>query len=158
MKIPERNILGLDLGTTCGFAAVKDGHLFSGSWVNPVTHAESPGAYFDGFARWLPELRQWYQPQVVVVEMVYAHSNDWALAYGGMLALVRRWAYRQQIAQAYVAANTLKKFATGHGKCGKDEMVKSMRARWGWRGSDDNEADALALIAWATENVKERTE
>lgn len=155
-RIPDRNILALDLGTTCGFAATKSSRLYSGHWTNPVSHAESPGAYFDAFARWLPELKQWHQPEIVVWEMLFLpRSNDWAMAYGGLLALVRRWAFRQQIGQAFVHVPTLKKHATGDGKAPKDAMVAAMRKRWGLPNlTSMDEADALAVLAWAGENLK----
>ena len=43
---------------------------------------------------------------------------------------------------------TIKKHATGKGNASKDEMVASARAR-GHAPTDDNEADALALLHWA---------
>ena len=43
---------------------------------------------------------------------------------------------------------TIKKHATGKGNAGKDAVIAAMRAA-GFKPSDDNEADALALLAWA---------
>ena len=42
---------------------------------------------------------------------------------------------------------TIKKHATGTGNAGKAEMIAA-RVR-GFNPQDDNEADALALLAWA---------
>jgi len=43
----------------------------------------------------------------------------------------------------------IKKHATGKGNAGKAAMIAAARAR-GFDPQDDNEADALALLAWAT--------
>ena len=43
---------------------------------------------------------------------------------------------------------TIKKHATGKGNAGKAAMIAAARAR-GFAPQDDNEADALALLAWA---------
>ena len=44
----------------------------------------------------------------------------------------------------------MKRHATGKGNAGKLEMMAAARAR-GFRPSDDNEADALAILHWAIE-------
>ena len=43
---------------------------------------------------------------------------------------------------------TIKKHATGKGNAGKAEVISAMRAK-GHPVTDDNEADALALLGWA---------
>ena len=43
---------------------------------------------------------------------------------------------------------TIKKHATGKGNAGKDEMIAAMRAL-DHGVTDDNEADALAILHWA---------
>ena len=45
---------------------------------------------------------------------------------------------------------TIKKHATGKGNAGKDDMIKAMQAL-GHPVTDDNEADALALLHWSLE-------
>ena len=43
---------------------------------------------------------------------------------------------------------TIKKHATGKGNASKEEVMKAMR-ELGHPVTDDNEADALALLHWA---------
>jgi hypothetical protein len=45
---------------------------------------------------------------------------------------------------------TGKRYATGKGNADKAAMIAAMRAR-GFAPTDDNEADALALLLWATD-------
>ncbi|MEE9316105.1 MAG: hypothetical protein V3U97_03245, partial [bacterium] len=46
-------------------------------------------------------------------------------------------------------STTLKKFATGKGNAGKPEMIAACKSSYGITPCDDNEADALHLLAWA---------
>ena len=43
-----------------------------------------------------------------------------------------------------------KRYATGRGNADKAKMIEAIRAR-GYLPADDNEADAIALLLWATE-------
>jgi len=47
----------------------------------------------------------------------------------------------------------LKKWATGHGRASKQDMVAEARARYGRKPKSDDEADALLLLAWARETA-----
>ena len=49
-----------------------------------------------------------------------------------------------------VPVGTIKRFATGKGNADKTAMTATMRAR-GFAPADDNEADAIALLLWATD-------
>jgi crossover junction endodeoxyribonuclease RuvC len=49
-----------------------------------------------------------------------------------------------------VAPGTLKKYATGKGNAGKDEMIAAAIRRFGFEGSDNNEADAFLLWCMAS--------
>lgn len=45
------------------------------------------------------------------------------------------------------------KHATGQGNANKDAMIEAVKAR-GFKPQDDNEADAIALLLWATEGKR----
>ncbi|MCX8006193.1 MAG: hypothetical protein N2688_14785, partial [Burkholderiaceae bacterium] len=49
-----------------------------------------------------------------------------------------------------VPVGTIKRFATGRGNADKAAMIAAVRAR-GFAPADDNEADAIALLLWATD-------
>ena len=51
-----------------------------------------------------------------------------------------------------VPVGTIKRFATGRGNADKAAVIAAMQAR-GFRPADDNEADALALLLWATSST-----
>lgn len=49
----------------------------------------------------------------------------------------------------------VKKHATGKGNAGKAQMVEAACARWGRVVQDDNEADALCVLAWTLDEIGE---
>ena len=59
------------------------------------------------------------------------------------------WCEHHGIPYEGVPVGTIKRFATGKGNADKAAMVAAMKAR-GFNPADDNEADALALLLWAT--------
>ena len=144
-------ILALDLGTITGWALRgSDGNITSGSESFRPQRFEGGGMRFLRFKRWLTELKAVADGiDTLHFEEVRRHvSTDAAHAYGGFLATLTAWCEHHQIPYQGVPVGTIKKHATGKGNAGKDEVIASVRAR-GHSPSDDNEADALALLHWA---------
>ena len=102
------------------------------------------------FKRWLTELKQTSNGiDAVYFEEVRRHLGvDAAHAYGGFMAHLTAWCEHHQIPYQGVPVGTIKKHATGKGNASKDEMIAAMKAL-GHSPSDDNEADALALLHYA---------
>ena len=148
-----RTLLALDLGTTTGWALrTPDRRIVSGSQSFKPQRFEGGGMRFLRFVRWLDELQTLSGGlHHLSFEEVRRHaSTDAAHAYGGFLGLLSAWCERHAIPYQGVPVGTIKKHATGKGNASKDEMVASARAR-GHAPTDDNEADALALLHWAIE-------
>jgi Holliday junction resolvasome RuvABC endonuclease subunit len=146
-------ILALDLGTTTGWALHgADGHITSGSERFRPQRFEGGGMRYLRFRRWLTEINQACDGiDCLYFEEVRRHAGvDAAHAYGGFLATLAAWCEQHDIPYQGVPVGTIKKHATGKGNASKNEMVASIRAR-GHKPIDDNEADALALLAWAIE-------
>ena len=128
-------ILALDLGTQTGWALIdRDGTTNSGSQSFKPQRFEGGGI------------------DQVVFEEVRRHAGvDAAHAYGGFLGQLSAWCEHHQIPYQGVPVGTIKKHATGKGNASKEEMILAVRAN-GHQPADDNEADALALLAWAISN------
>jgi len=144
-------LLALDLGTQTGWAlASRDGHITSGSQCFKPQRFEGGGMRFLRFKRWLTDLKQCTDGiDQVVFEEVRRHAGvDAAHAYGGFMGQLTAWCEHHQIPYQGVPVGTIKKHATGKGNASKDEVIAAVRAR-GHAPSDDNEADALALLHWA---------
>jgi Holliday junction resolvasome RuvABC endonuclease subunit len=146
-------ILALDLGTTTGWALLDGSdHITSGSECFRPQRFEGGGMRYLRFRRWLTEINQACDGiDCLYFEEVRRHAGvDAAHAYGGFLATLAAWCEQHDIPYQGVPVGTIKKHATGKGNASKNEMVASIRAR-GHKPIDDNEADALALLAWAIE-------
>ena len=144
-------LLALDLGTRTGWALRgSDGHITSGSESFRPQRFEGGGMRFLRFKRWLTEVKQCADRiDAVYFEEVRRHAGvDAAHAYGGFLAHLTAWCEHHQIPYQGVPVATIKKHATGKGNASKAAMIAAARAR-GFNPQDDNEADALALLAWA---------
>jgi Holliday junction resolvasome RuvABC endonuclease subunit len=151
-------ILALDLGTTTGWALrTPDGAITSGTQSFRPQRFEGGGMRFLRFKRWLTEVKASADGiDSLHFEEVRRHvSTDAAHAYGGFLATLTSWCEHHQIPYQGVPVGTIKKHATGKGNASKDEMIKAMR-RLGHVPTDDNEADALAILHWASQSIDER--
>ena len=147
----RRVVLALDLGTTTGWALLtREGHIAHGFASFRPQRFEGGGMRFLRFKRWLGELKTIAQDiHAVYFEEVRRHAGvDAAHVYGGLMATLTTWCEHQNIAYLGVPVGTIKKHATGKGNAGKAEVIAAMRAL-GHPVTDDNEADALALLHWA---------
>ena len=145
-------ILALDLGTQTGWALTsRDGSITSGSQAFKPQRFEGGGMRFLRFKRWLTDIKQCNDGiDQVVFEEVRRHVGvDAAHAYGGFMGQLTAWCEHHQIPYQGVPVGTIKKHATGKGNAGKEDVIAAIRAL-GHTPVDDNEADALALLHWAT--------
>lgn len=148
-----KTILALDLGTTTGWALRGfDGLITSG------TASFKPGRYDGGgmrylrFTNWVTEIDRLSGPvEAIYFEEVRRHlGTDAAHVYGGLLASLTSWAELRGVPYQGVPVGTIKRHATGHGNANKQAMIAAARAR-GYGPTDDNEADAIAILHWALE-------
>lgn len=144
-------VLALDLGTTTGWA-IKHGNglVHSGIQSFKPGRYEGGGMRFLKFSRWLDELTGGESSITVYFEEVRNHAGtDAAHIYGGFLASLGQWCESRKIPYEGVPVGTIKRAWTGKGNSGKDVMMKIARER-GFNPVDDNEADALAILHWAS--------
>jgi Holliday junction resolvasome RuvABC endonuclease subunit len=156
-------ILALDLGTTTGWALRSaEGLITSGVQHFKPQRFEGGGMRYLRFKRWLDEVQDLAASGspltglgAIFFEEVRRHAGvDAAHAYGGFLGQLTAWCEQHQIPYQGVPVGTIKKHATGKGNASKAEMVESARAR-GHTPTDDNEADAIALLYLALANAQE---
>jgi Holliday junction resolvasome RuvABC endonuclease subunit len=77
-------------------------------------------------------------------------STDSSHIYGGLLGTLTAWCEQRSIAYQGVPVGTIKRFITGKGNADKEAVIAEVRAR-GYSPTDDNEADAIAILLWALE-------
>jgi len=146
-------VLALDLGTTTGWALrARDGQIAHGFVSFKPQRFEGGGMRYLRFKRWLSEIQGAAgEIHSIYFEEVRRHNGvDAAHVYGGLMATLTTWCEHHRIAYQGVPVGTIKRHATGKGNAGKAQVIAAMRAK-GHPVTDDNEADALALLAWAIE-------
>ena len=146
-------MLALDLGTTTGWALrAHDGLITSGTVSFRPSRYDGGGMRYLRFINWLTELDQLSGPIAAIwYEEVRRHAGtDAAHVYGGLMATLTAWAELRGVPYQGAPVGTVKKHATGSGNAGKPAMIAAARAR-GFNPSDDNEADAIAILLWAIE-------
>jgi Holliday junction resolvasome RuvABC endonuclease subunit len=162
------NILALDLGTQTGWALRQASGVISGSVgfaANKLAggrsaacgrSAASYGMRFLKFRNWLVGMFQKHQVDLVIFEDVRNHAGVYAAhAYGGFLAHMMAVCEEMHVPYRGFGVKTIKKFITGNGNAGKQDVIKAIEAK-GYKPVDDNEADAIALLLLAeSELVKE---
>ncbi len=149
----EPTLLALDLGTTTGWALrTQDGLITSGTASFRPSRYDGGGMRYLRFTNWLTELDRLSGPIAAVwYEEVRAHAGtDAAHIYGGFLATLSAWAELRGVPYQGTPVGTIKRHATGKGNADKAAMISAARAR-GFSPSDDNEADAIAILLWAIE-------
>lgn len=144
-------IMAIDLGTTTGWAMrTLDAQVAHGFASFRPSRYEGGGMRYLRFKRWLSDMRHLAtEIHSLYFEEVRRHAGvDAAHVYGGLLATLTAWCEHHNIPYQGVPVGTIKKHATGKGNVGKTEVMDAMRAL-GHPVTDDNEADALALLHWA---------
>lgn len=145
------NVLALDLGTTTGWAFGRGGDFVSGVWSLKGGRFEGGGMRFLRFRGFLDKIRQVWDADKVVYEEVRRHAGtDAAHVYGGLQAVLTSFCEENDIPYESVPVGTIKKFWTGKGNANKDAMITECGNR-AIHVADDNEADAVALLHFATE-------
>jgi len=148
------NILALDLGTTTGVAIAAiaaNGAIDSYSKNFKATRFQSADRRFFNFRNHLSEIQDnlILGLDVVYFEEVRRHiGTDAAHCYGGFKAALTMFCEDNKIPYQGVPVGTIKKFITGKGNANKQAVIKAVQDL-GYNPSDDNEADAIALLKYA---------
>ena len=150
---PSSTMLALDLGTTTGWALrAHDGLITSGTVSFRPSRYDGGGMRYVRFRAWLERLAADAGPiGAIHFEEIRRHiGTDASHIYGGLLAKLTAWAETAGVPYQGVPVGTVKKHATGQGNASKPAMIAAVRAR-GFDPTDDNEADAIAILMWALE-------
>lgn len=145
----ESVVLGLDLGTTAGWAAACAGEIASGTWFLGGPRGEAPGMRFLRFAKELERIHEETGGvDRVFYEKVMGHKSVLAShMYGGFEAVMLGFCANHGIPAGEIHVSTLKKYATGSGRADKETMTAMAIAR-GWDPETEDEADALWVLDW----------
>lgn len=154
-------ILAIDPGSSCGYALGDDAGatLNSGVWQLGLTRGDSPGMRYIRLRGQLNTMKAAYpdlglivyeQPQAFLSK--YRGGTATEIAYA-MVGEIQSWCTGVGLQHTSVHAATVKKFATGKGNANKEAMVRAGRLRFKTCSENDNEVDALWILALHHSNM-----
>ncbi len=154
--------LGLDLGTTMGWAFTTNGSpmghsVFSGTVSFKGGRYEGGGMRFLRFAQWLDkENARCNGLDAIYFEEVRRHvGTDAAHVYAGFLGNLTRWCEEHSVPYLGIPVGTVKKHATGKGNASKARMIEAAKVTWPWVNfEDDNQADAMWVLDCGLEQAR----
>lgn len=149
-------VLALDLGTDMGWAIGTDASVASGCANWTERRGETRGGRLYRLWRCLQDTHTAERLSLIAYELVEHAGPKQRIAahcWAQFQAVVLMFAASREIPVVGVNVSTLKKAVTGRGRhpkgTGKDAMIAAVRGL-GFDPADHNEADALAVLHWAT--------
>lgn len=139
-------ILGIDLGTKCGWALMAGRELHkSGVWDLTPKRGDSPGMRIIAMRSHVGTITSGVR--LVVYERPHLRGGHAASVLSHLEGELLAHCYLIGVEHTAVHSATLKKFATGSGRADKAAMIVAAK-RINPNVEDDNEADAIMLAAY----------
>lgn len=147
-------ILGLDCATKTGWCIVEDGEIVeSGVQSFAKKRGESNGILFMRFRKWLKDLVEMIEPDVITYERAHFRGGAATEIGVGLQTRAMEAAADFGIESCPYTTGEIKKRATGMGNAGKPEMIAAAEPILGRPPIDDNEADAVFVALLGHENL-----
>ena len=152
-------VIGLDLGTKCGYAYTNDGKvrsIQSGVADFSPRRDEGGGMRFLRFRRWLSEFVHDPEDTIIFFESVVPQAHRGGTAahvYGGFLGILSEFCESRSIPFRGLPVATIK-HATGSGRSGKPAMLGAAFTKFGPVDSEDA-ADALWTLSLGLKELGE---
>lgn len=145
------NILALDVATKCGWALLLSGERTSGVWNLTPRGDESKGMRLIRLRAKLNELLTAAgKLDLVVYEACRTGGKTGQhraiVVQSELQSVVKVWSHDHGIEYTDITPAEIKSFATGKGNANKELVMGAVARRWGVVATDDNEADAVALL------------
>jgi hypothetical protein len=148
---PDLAIIAFDLGRNLGWATNMKGQQWGSESFSEV-RAHRLGQ----FMRLLMS-KEWVamiaKADIVVFETPFARGRAATRSMWGMAGVLEACVSETGKPLVDVSVPTIKKFATEYGQAPKNDMIAAAR-RFGYRGGNDNEADAFCLLRYAEANLE----
>ena len=148
--------IGLDLGSNCGWAIVRDGAVISSDTRHFERGLYGYGHLFDQFRKLLVDLHE--SPCVWAYEEPHFRGGPPTRITVGMAGHLLQLAHHWGEPCRSIHTGSLKKWATGSGRASKAAMMTRARLSTTCEGEmTEHEADAILVALWVWE-VKQTEE
>ena len=149
-------ILAIDPGTKTGWA-FSDGEtslLESGTNVLKLRAGEAKTMRYIRFSKWLDDMFLLMNPDLVIFEKTHMRGYEATKFMMNLIGRIETACNERSVPYTDVHTGTLKKFATGHGKGSKAEMMRLVAEKHNFIVDSDDEADAIHMLDYARENYE----
>ena len=158
----NKRILALDMATQCGWAYLANGITTSGTvgftrqYGRKTIPDDHLGLAYNDYHSWLTVTIRDYQPDVIAYEEVMRFMSGAASkAFGAWRSMTLQLACKHGIQVMPLSVGTIKKHATGKGNASKEMMIDAAKKAYPDHDiADDNEADALHILALCMHNLR----
>jgi Holliday junction resolvasome RuvABC endonuclease subunit len=133
-------VLAIDPATYCGWAL---SHIHYGLWDLSIKRGESQGIKWILFENYLKDTIERHGVKVVAYERPGGRNFKGIESHSKLVGIIEKLCVELRIESIAFSATEIKKAATGKGNCDKQAMIDAAEHEFGYKGNDDNEADAL---------------
>ena len=145
-------IIAFDLGRNFAWAYNGSNVILTGN-VNfgTVSRAHRQGLLLTYLKRLFIQIP--YGVEAVIYETPFARGRDATRSLWGIAGIIEATATNAGLPVVDAAVPTIKKFATGHGKACKEDMIAAAH-KFGYKGDNEHEADSVCLLRYAEANLE----
>ena len=136
-------ILAIDPASILGWALSENEY---GTWDLRTKKDESIGMKLLRLESKLNEIFELKHPNIIAYERAAGMHKLSIIHQAKLIGIIEQWCERKGVQYRAFSATEIKKFATGKGNAGKPKMIEAAKAKFGYLGKDDNEADALHIL------------
>lgn len=138
-------ILSLDVATKTGWCT----ETAYGLWNLARKRDDSQGARLIRFRSLLQKMVGTDGIDLVVFERSQGKHQAAVIIQSELHGALKVFCEDNSIQYMAFSPSEIKKFATGKGNAGKPAMIQAAKEKFGYNGSDDNEADAICCYHYA---------
>lgn len=144
-------IIAFDLGKNFAFAHNLKGKLFTKHILLKGDSRAHRLGYLNEYLTALFKILRGFD--AVIYETPFARGRDATRSLWGIAGLIEACASNANLPVVDAAVPTIKKFATGHGRGAKTDMIDAAK-KFGYQGDNEHEADAVCLLRYAEANLE----
>lgn len=141
------NLAAFDQATKCGVSyQVVGGEPEVELWDMTLKSKESAGMKWIRFESKVRDLLVKKKINILAYELPAGRNVNPIIHSSKLICILEKVSCELGIEYIEFSAGEIKKFATGNGAAGKPLMIEYAQKLWSYKGSDDNEADALHIL------------
>lgn len=147
LKPVSMNLMAIDQATKCGIAWQLVGSDYNCElWDLSIKSKESQGMKWIRFESRLKDFLVKNKINAIAYELPSGRNINPIIHSSKLICIIEKLSTELGVEYIEFSSKEVKKFATNNGNAGKPLMIEFAEKLWGYKGSDDNEADAIHIL------------